>query len=828
MATKATLISPLDGTIVPLEKVPDPVFSEHMLGNGLAILPTSQTVFAPMDGQITNINPALHALVITNGKLELLIHVGLESVSLKGEGFKLAVQKGQTVKAGQQLLSFDLNILTKKAASPLVLLVITSSSDAKITPLADGFVKTGLPLFSAEDTSTLFNTLSSLDISESKPIMLLNPNGLHARPAALIAHLAVQHPYLVEICKGNQCADAKSIVGLMGLGLAYKDQVVIRVFGPKEPAQKLLAQLKQALQNGLQETLPERPKDPVFPDDNDDFIQGLCACNGLAAGPAFLLKSQALSFEENALDPQAECRALEEALQTLGEQMEKRLAEEKNPVSRDILNAHLLLLKDPLLANNTRQTILQGKTAAFAFNSAIRRSVDILKQTNNRFLMERIADLKDLRREVLCQLTGQQRRTRTIPSGSIVVAEEILPSDVSTLPADTAGVLLAGGSPTAHASILLRNRAIPAIVRGGKKVLDIAPQTTILLDADAAKAVVAPSAEQQQAFEERIRHTQELNQQNSARAQEPAVTQDGVRIYVEGNIANPEEASRVYAAGAEGVGLVRTEFLFHDRPFVPTEEEQLCAYQAILDAIPGKAVTFRLLDAGGDKPMPFVQIPPEENPIVGIRGVRALKSNESFFRTQLRALLRLQPQERVRIMLPMVSFEQEITRFKKIFQEEAFSLGISKPAQLGIMIEVPSAALLASRLARETDFFSIGTNDLTQYTLAIDRNHKELSPLADALHPAVLQLIDRTCQGAMMYKKPVCVCGAMAGEPAAIPLLIGLGVTHLAVSAGVVARTKALIRSLSYKECHQLATDALNLPDAQAVRNLAQQLFSTR
>ena len=295
---------------------------------------------------------------------------------------------------------------------------------------------------------------------------------------------------------------------------------------------------------------------------------------------------------------------------------------------------------------------------------------------------------------------------------------------------------------------------------------------------------------------------------------------------MEGNIANPEESARVYHAGAEGVGLVRTEFLFHDRPFAPTEEEQLAAYQSILDAIPGKTVTFRLLDAGGDKPMPFVQIAPEGNPILGIRGVRALKDNESFFRTQLRALLRLKPQERVNIMLPMVSFVNEIVQLRKIFQEEAFSLGVPKPAKLGIMVEVPSTALLTRAFAQEeTDFFSIGTNDLTQYTLAIDRNHKDLSPLADALHPAVLQLISLTCQGAAEYKKPVSVCGALAAEPAAVPLLIGLGVTHLAVSAGSIARIKALIRQLNFKVCQRTAQEALRLDNAQAVRELAQKLI---
>ena len=823
-----TLVSPLDGKIVPLENVPDPAFSQHLLGNGLAIFPGSETIFAPVDATVSTINPARHALVLKSGPFELLIHVGLESVALHGEGFNLFVEKGQTVKAGQKLLSFDLNLLTQKAASPLVLLVITDPADTPVTLLAEDTVKTGLPLFSASYAAAKPTTLFSDKKIESEPIVLANSNGLHARPASVLANLAAAYPYQIEICTRRQAADAKSIVSLMGLGLICGDEITIRVFGPPEQARPMLHTLQEAFQKGLGELnrppLPAKKEPPV--PSQATFLTGLCACGGLACGPAYLLKNNTLSFEENATNPQAEREALDHTLQTLTEQMEKRIAAEKNAVSRDILNAHLLLLKDPLLADTTRQTIARGKTAAFAFNSAIRRSVDILKQTNNRFLMERIADLKDLRREVLSQLTGQQYRTLDIDPGSIILAEDLLPSDVSALPEHTGGVLLANGSLTTHASILLRNRNIPTIVRAGQAVLSIAPKTTLLLDADNGKVLLYPSAAQLKEFTTQIHQLREKSRQEDAHAQEPAITQDGTRIYVQGNISDAQEARRAFQAGAEGFGLVRTEFLFQHRAFEPTEDEQQATYQAILEASPTAPVTFRTLDAGGDKPLPFIHIAPEENPIVGVRGVRVAKQNESFFRTQLRALLRTAPQQRVHIMLPMVSFTEEITYFKQLLQEEATALGVTHTAKLGIMIEVPAAALCAGQLAKQVDFFSIGTNDLAQYTLAIDRGHKELSPLADPLHPAVLKLIFQTCQGAELHHKPVAVCGAMAGEPAAIPLLIGLGVTSLAVSCGVIARTKALIRQLDRKTCLSVAQEALQLADVQAVRRLVQQKFN--
>ena len=224
--------------------------------------------------------------------------------------------------------------------------------------------------------------------------------------------------------------------------------------------------------------------------------------------------------------------------------------------------------------------------------------------------------------------------------------------------------------------------------------------------------------------------------------------------------------------------------------------------------------------------MPFINIAPEENPIVGVRGVRALKHNERFFRTQLRALLRVTPQDRVRIMLPMITFVEEVQRFRQILNQEATALGLKETAQLGIMVEVPAVALLAKQFAPHVDFFSIGTNDLTQYTLAIDRNHKDLSPQADALHPAVLRLIAQTCDGALESKKPVAVCGALASEPDAVAFLIGLGVTHLAVSSGMVARIKARIRKSNFHRCRELAQQALQLPDAASVRELAKKNFT--
>ena len=367
---------------------------------------------------------------------------------------------------------------------------------------------------------------------------------------------------------------------------------------------------------------------------------------------------------------------------------------------------------------------------------------------------------------------------------------------------------------------------LPAIVNAGEDILQIPSGAPVLLYADEGKAVINPTKEQLKDFAAANQKEQALLQEASTQAQEPALTSDGVHISVQGNVSSPQEAALAVQHGAEGLGLVRTEFLFNNRADAPGETEQQAVYQETLNACRDMSATFRLLDAGGDKPLPFVNILPEDNPIVGVRGIRAFKRNEDFFRTQIRAVLQTAPLNQVRIMLPMVTFAEEIIFFKKLIAQEAEQLGIKEQVQIGAMIEVPSAALTSGQLARHADFFSIGTNDLTQYTLAIDRGHKELSAQADPLHPAVLKLISLTSQGAKKYNRPVAVCGAMAGDLAAVPFLIGLGVSELAVGVKNIAQVKALIRRVSHKKCEELAAQALELTSAQEVRALGRKYIA--
>ena len=314
---------------------------------------------------------------------------------------------------------------------------------------------------------------------------------------------------------------------------------------------------------------------------------------------------------------------------------------------------------------------------------------------------------------------------------------------------------------------------------------------------------------------------------NAKTATQPAITKDGTQIYVMGNASGEREAQAAQTNGADGLGLVRTEFIFYQGKEAPTEEEQYQLYQNIASALQGKPVTLRTLDAGGDKPVSYMPLPEEENPIMGMRGVRTYTRHRHLFLSQIRAMLRVAKTNPIRIMLPMVAFEDEFIEYKQIIEHEKKELGITTPVEVGMMIEVPSAALTAKLLSKHADFFSIGTNDLTQYTLAIDRGHRTLCYRADPMHPAVLQLIALTCQGAAANNRPVAVCGAMAGDLLAVPLLIGLGVGELAVGANAIAQVKARVRSLSKARCQEIAQQALAASDARAVRELVKKEFGT-
>ncbi|WP_448576685.1 phosphoenolpyruvate--protein phosphotransferase [Thermomicrobium sp.] len=492
-----------------------------------------------------------------------------------------------------------------------------------------------------------------------------------------------------------------------------------------------------------------------------------------------------------------------------------------------ILEAQLLMIDDPALEQTYREGIAQGKSPAASWQDAVKSFSQLLSALPDPTLRARAADVEDIGERVLRHLMGDSASPELPPEPVVLCAEDLVPSDVVALPAERIrGLALVSGGPTSHVAILARALGLPTVMQVGEELRAVAEGSSVLLDAYEGQLVLEPDPVE---IEEALA-TEKVHERERQRAEgqrfEPARTRDGYRVEVGANIGRPAEARAAIDAGAEGIGLLRTEFLFVDRDEPPTEEEQERALRAIAEVLGGRPLVVRTLDIGGDKPVPYLPLPKEDNPFLGLRGLRLLRRYEDLLRTQLRVLLRLGYPD-LRIMFPMVATVEEFRWARAVTTEVARALEAAGQSierfQLGMMVEVPAAALLAERFAIEVDFFSIGTNDLTQYVLAADRGHPELSDYQDPLHPAVLRLIDQVCQAAHACGKWVGVCGEAAGDRVAVPVLIGLGVDELSAAPSRVAAIKDEVRRWSREAAQQVARAALNASDAAEVRAVVEQ-----
>jgi phosphocarrier protein FPr/phosphocarrier protein len=476
------------------------------------------------------------------------------------------------------------------------------------------------------------------------------------------------------------------------------------------------------------------------------------------------------------------------------------------------------MLSDPFVVGAAEELIGHGKSAGFAWRQALDGFAAPLRASNDARFAERLDDLVDLERRVLAELLGSTAEEPSAPSGAIVVAETLYPSQLTGLAeAGIAGIATAAGGATSHAAIIAAGLGLPMLVGLGPAVTTIEDGTTLVLRGDsllvAPDSVILDNAGREAAARE------ERLQASRGRAHELAATADGTRIEVFANLGSVAEANTAIAEGAEGCGLLRTEFLFLDRESPPGEDEQRATYQAIADALGERPLIVRTLDIGADKPAPWLSLAPEENPALGLRGIRLQLARRDLLETQLRALLAVRPSGRLQVMLPMIASLAELREVKALLGQLANDMGTNQP-ELGIMVETPAAALVANRLAADAAFFSIGTNDLSQYVLARDRTNPAVANGLDGLDPAVLRLIAETVTGANAHGRPTGVCGGLAAVPDAIPILLGLGVTELSVPAAAIPETKAIVRSLNLARCRILANEALAAPDADAVRAL--------
>ena len=449
----------------------------------------------------------------------------------------------------------------------------------------------------------------------------------------------------------------------------------------------------------------------------------------------------------------------------------------------------------------------------------MRAQAAALVATGDRRIAERADDLRDIEGHVLRALLDLPEDTVTIEPGSILLARELLPSQVIALdPATVAGIALVEGGPTSHVAILAAGMGLPMAVAFGAPLGEVAEGAMLVLEADRGLMEVDPPEERLALARTAV--ARRLADEAAARAagDVPCHSADGVRIEVFANLGSVADAQAAMRDGAEGCGLLRTEFLFLDRTDPPTAADQAADYQAIADTLGDRPLIVRLLDVGGDKPAPYLAIAPEENPALGLRGIRVALARPEILDAQLRAILSVAPQGRCRIMVPMVASVAELDAVAAAVDVLRRSMGIDAAIEVGAMVETPAAALCADLLAERAAFLSIGSNDLTQYMLAMDRGNPAVAAGIDGLHPAVLRLIGATCDGAAGWPCPVGVCGGLAADPLAVPILLGLGVTELSVPPARIAATKALVARLSLPGCRLHAHTVLSLSSAAAVR----------
>ena len=822
----ATLIlrAPLAGWCAPPEEIPDAVFAQRMLGDGVAIDPTGNELHAPCDGEIISIAASRHAIALRHADgAEILMHVGIDTVGLAGEGFELLVRKGDRVRTGDLLLRFDLDVLARKAASLVTPIVVTNGDRFRITSTnINRPVAVGDALLTLEDQSVAADAAAPKGapvVSES--VVVNHAHGIHARPAALIARHAKGLPFELEARARGRGVDPRSAVALMSLGVKGGDEIVIVGFTPAAAA--AVAELAGVVR-GL-EKLPAHkaassaaPRASVSTDPAN--LRGVVASRGFAMGAAFYLHAAEIPVVEAGTGADRERAALERARAAVRERL-GTLARSASHTAREILAAHLELLDDHELTGAAARAVSAGKSAAFAWRTSLRTSAAALRATGDPLLIERIDDLLDLERQVLVELGGVVAEASVeIPRGAILIATDLKPSQIIGLPAGAlGGIALAAGGPTSHVAILAAVMGIPMLVAVGPALLSIDASATVILDADAGTLSPVRGVHELAAAQAELARRSAARARELAAAQRPCHMASGERIEVFANLAGSiADAQFALAQGAEGCGLLRTEFLFLDRATAPDEREQLACYEQVAAALGGKPLVIRTLDAGGDKPIPYLPLPAEENPALGLRGVRTSLWRPELLEVQLRAMLRA-PAGQCRVLLPMITDVEEVRIVRGMLTKLANELGLPLP-QLGVMIETPAAALLADQLAREVEFLSIGTNDLAQYTLAMDRGHAELAARIDGVHPAVLRMIAAVTAAARESGCPVAVCGGLASDPAAVPLLLGLGVTELSAVPASIPPIKALIGSLNLDACRSLAQAALALPSSVAVRAL--------
>lgn len=705
---------------------------------------------------------------------------------------------------------------------------------------------------------------------QRQSVTLANAHGLHARPATALVKVCQQYEGDILVAVDDSpYVSAKSLTKLLSLG-ATRGQTLQFMAEPNTPAASHLDEVIQAVKSGLgEEVTPIVAKiapsivpsiasndvkqnaasiSPVIEQNtqnsvpdfasflqtsakpiqlvNDKAYPAVIASAGYAVGEAFVKRKVTFDFPEFAENSPSQKQHLAQAIAGVKADLATLIQTATAQNIKDIFTAHIALLDDPDVQSEVNARIDTGLSAPMAWSRYIDQTATAQAQLKDQLMAERADDLRDIGNKVLMKLCHV-----TVPtppdSPYILVLADIVPSDVASLDKSRViGILTAVGGASSHSAIVARALGIPTLVGAGEAILHIADGTPLLLDGETGYFYIQPNAERVATTLADKAQREQLQATAQANCLQPAITQDQHAIEVAVNIGNVHDTAKAVSLGAEAVGLLRTELVFMSHPTAPDHSTQQQDYDTVFEALAGRPLVVRTLDVGGDKPLPYLPMPHEENPFLGMRGIRLSLRRPELLRQQLTALLtsaNKAPNRQLRIMFPMIGRLEEWQSAKAMLDSVRAEIPcqhLPSNLQVGIMVEVPSAALLAPILAKEVDFFSIGTNDLTQYTLAIDRGHPVLSAEADGLHPSVLLLIEQTVKAAHAHGKWVGMCGELASDSKAVPILVGLGVDELSVSAGSIPMLKAQIRTLNFEHCKQLASQALRCATATDVRGL--------
>lgn len=553
------------------------------------------------------------------------------------------------------------------------------------------------------------------------------------------------------------------------------------------------------------------------------MLKGIAASDGIAAAKAYMLVQPDLSFSETSIDdPEAEIKRLDDAVEASKSELElikQKATENLGEEEAQVFEAHLTILADPELLGQIKDKIKNDKVnAEAALKSVTDMFIEMFEaMTDNAYMQERAGDIRDVTKRIMSHLLGV-----TLPNPAliqeevVIVAHDLTPSDTAQLDRNyVKGFITDIGGRTSHSAIMSRTLEIPAVVGSGSATTDIQEGEMVIIDGINGDALVDPTDAELADYKQKAAEFAAQKEEWARLKDAKSVSADGKEVLLGANIGTPDDVLGANDNGAEAVGLFRSEFLYMNSNELPTEDEQYEAYKAALEGMSGKQVVVRTMDIGGDKELPYLPLPEEQNPFLGYRAIRICLNRQDIFRTQLRALLRASKYGRLAIMFPMIATVQEFKDAKVIFEEEkanlvASGVEVSDDIQVGMMMEIPAAAMIADKLAKYADFFSIGTNDLIQYSMAADRGNERVSYLYQPYNPSILRLIKNIIDASHKEGKWTGMCGEMAGDQIAVPLLLGLGLDEFSMSATSILKTRSLIKKLDSKEMKELADKAVS------------------